>query len=83
MRKGDELVDFFEVFREMVISLRKRQEQEIALLDAAIDTLESGAVSSGGKCGKCGTPIPPVTSGDGALKPLYEVRTEMKAALEV
>jgi nitrogen fixation/metabolism regulation signal transduction histidine kinase len=83
LRKGDELVDFFEVFREMVLSLRKRQEQEIALLDAAINTLESGAVSSAGKCGKCGTAIPPVTSGDGALKPLYEVRTEMKAALEV
>jgi hypothetical protein len=83
LRKGDELVDFFEVFREMVVSLRKRQEQEIALLDAAIDTLEGGAVSSGGKCGKCGTPIPPVTSGDGALKPLYAARSEMKAALEV
>jgi nitrogen fixation/metabolism regulation signal transduction histidine kinase len=36
LRKGDELVDFFETFRTMVKRLRERQEQEIQLLDRAI-----------------------------------------------
>lgn len=40
LRKGDELVDFFEEFRSMVTALRKRQEEEIALLDRAIGNLE-------------------------------------------
>jgi nitrogen fixation/metabolism regulation signal transduction histidine kinase len=83
LRKGDELVDFFEVFREMVVSLRRRQEQEIALLESAIGTLEGGSVAHAGKCESCGTELPPVTSGDIALKPLYEVRNEMKSALDV
>jgi HAMP domain-containing protein len=43
LRKGDELVDFFEEFRRMVIELRKRQEQEIALLDRAITNLGTKA----------------------------------------
>lgn len=43
LRKGDELVDFFEEFRSMVTALRKRQEEEIALLDRAIGNLEPGA----------------------------------------
>lgn len=40
LRKGDELVDFFEEFRSMVTALRRRQEEEIALLDRAIANLE-------------------------------------------
>lgn len=40
LRKGDELVDFFEEFRGMVTALRKRQEEEITLLDRAIANLE-------------------------------------------
>ncbi|HVU00400.1 MAG TPA: HAMP domain-containing protein [Polyangiaceae bacterium] len=40
LRKGDELVDFFEAFRTMVQKLRKRQEEEIALLDRAILNLK-------------------------------------------
>jgi methyl-accepting chemotaxis protein len=40
LRKGDELVDFFEEFRRMVRKLRKRQEQEIQLLDRAILNLQ-------------------------------------------
>jgi hypothetical protein len=36
LRKGDELVDFFEEFRRMVGELRRRQEEEIAMLDRAI-----------------------------------------------
>jgi methyl-accepting chemotaxis protein len=36
LRKGDELVEFFEEFRKMVGELRRRQEEEIALLDRAI-----------------------------------------------
>jgi nitrogen fixation/metabolism regulation signal transduction histidine kinase len=41
LRKGDELVDFFEVFRSMVQKLRDRQEREIALLDRAIGNLRT------------------------------------------
>lgn len=41
LRKGDELVDFFDEFDHMVKSLRARQEQEIVLLDAAIEKLRS------------------------------------------
>lgn len=37
LRKGDELQDIFEAFQEMILSLRAAQEQEIALLDAAIE----------------------------------------------
>jgi nitrogen fixation/metabolism regulation signal transduction histidine kinase len=40
LRKGDELVDFFEEFRTMVKHLRARQEQEIQLLDRAILNLQ-------------------------------------------
>lgn len=36
LRKGDELVEFFDVFATMVEKLRVRQEKEIELLDAAI-----------------------------------------------
>lgn len=36
LRKGDELVDFFEAFSNMVKSLRDRQEAEIKLLEEAI-----------------------------------------------
>jgi len=43
LRKGDELVDFFEAFRTMVKKLRKRQEDEIALLDRAITNLQAKA----------------------------------------
>lgn len=39
LRKGDELVDFFEAYRSMVIALRERQEGEIAKLDQAIAAL--------------------------------------------
>lgn len=40
LRKGDELVDFFEAFRNAVIELRARQEREIAMLDRAIENLQ-------------------------------------------
>lgn len=40
LRKGDELVDFFETFDQTVRSLRARQEGEIAMLDQALDKLE-------------------------------------------
>ncbi|HEY3498895.1 MAG TPA: HAMP domain-containing protein [Polyangiaceae bacterium] len=43
LRKGDELVEFFETFRSMVIALRERQEAEIGKLDRAISTLEPKA----------------------------------------
>jgi len=40
LRKGDELVDFFEAYRTMVIALRGRQEDEIQRIEKAIATLE-------------------------------------------
>lgn len=43
LRKGDELVDFFEAYRGMVIALRSRQEAEIEKLDGAIQVLEPKA----------------------------------------
>jgi hypothetical protein len=43
LRKGDELVDFFETYRTMVISLRERQEGEIQKLVTAIKLLEPKA----------------------------------------
>ncbi len=43
LRKGDELVDFFEAFDHTVRSLRERQENEIAMLDAAIEKVEDGS----------------------------------------
>ena len=43
LRKGDELVEFFETFRSMVIALRERQEAEIGKLDQAISVLEPKA----------------------------------------
>jgi methyl-accepting chemotaxis protein len=63
LRKGDELVEFFETFETMVVNLRERQEVEIAKLERAINTLEPKAEP-------------------GELEPLYQLRKEMKAALD-
>ncbi|MEP7053113.1 MAG: HAMP domain-containing protein [Pseudomonadota bacterium] len=63
LRKGDELVEFFETFETMVKNLRERQEVEIAKLERAITTLEPKAQP-------------------GELEPLYQLRKEMKAALD-
>jgi nitrogen fixation/metabolism regulation signal transduction histidine kinase len=41
LRKGDELVDFFDTFEQMVRRLRQNQEVEIGKLDAALARLES------------------------------------------
>ena len=62
LRKGDELVEFFETFETMVINLRERQQVEIDKLDRAIQTLEPKAEP-------------------GELDPLYQLRQEMKDAL--
>jgi nitrogen fixation/metabolism regulation signal transduction histidine kinase len=43
LRKGDELVHFFDTFERMVRSLRARQEAEIAMLDSAIEQLQGKA----------------------------------------
>lgn len=40
LRKGDELVEFFDQYRSMVIALRARQEEEIARVEKAIAALE-------------------------------------------
>ena len=63
IRKGDDLVDFFEAFEMMVINLRGRQKEEIDKLELAIAALESKA-------------------SPGDLQALYELRNEMKAALD-
>ena len=47
LRKGDELVHFFETFNDMVKSLRERQQGEIALLDNCIENLEGKAEAEG------------------------------------
>jgi nitrogen fixation/metabolism regulation signal transduction histidine kinase len=39
LRKGDELVDFFETFEQTVKKLRARQEKEIEMLDTAVAVL--------------------------------------------
>src|ERR1041384_3384685 len=62
LRRGDELVDFFEAFETMVINLRSRQQGEIDKLEQAIKTLEPKAEP-------------------GELDPLYQLRQEMKDAL--
>jgi len=43
LRKGDELVHFFDAFDVMVRSLRARQENEIAMLESAIAQLDGKA----------------------------------------
>lgn len=43
LRRGDELVDFFEAYRSMVIKLRERQEHEISRIDVAVAALEPRA----------------------------------------
>ena len=45
LRKGDELKEFFDAFNDMVRALRKRQEEEIALLDSAISKLQESSTS--------------------------------------
>jgi methyl-accepting chemotaxis protein len=48
LRKGDELHHFFTVFEEMVASLRKHQEAEIAKVDDILEKLSAAPVSSRG-----------------------------------
>jgi nitrogen fixation/metabolism regulation signal transduction histidine kinase len=43
LRKGDELVEFFDTFRDMVIHLRERQQGEIDKLEAALTHLDGKA----------------------------------------
>ena len=62
LRRGDELVEFFEAFETMVVNLRSRQQSEIDKLDEAIRTLEPKAEP-------------------GELEPLYQLRQEMRDAL--
>jgi methyl-accepting chemotaxis protein len=40
LRKGDELVEFFDAFHRMVVGLRERQQAEIQLLEECIAKLE-------------------------------------------
>lgn len=43
LRKGDELVEFHEAFRDMVIHLREEREKHVAALDRSIAALENGS----------------------------------------
>ena len=42
LRRGDELQDFFDEFRQMVTGLRKFEKHQLEQLEAAIEALESG-----------------------------------------
>jgi hypothetical protein len=46
LRKGDELRDFFDVFAQMVESLRDRQLHEVQQLDRAIASAKADGVGS-------------------------------------
>jgi len=39
LRKGDELVDFFETFRKMVVALRDEREAHMKVLEDAANAL--------------------------------------------
>lgn len=45
LRQGDELVEFFEEFRTMVVKLRERQGREVQQLDRAIANLQGKATA--------------------------------------
>jgi nitrogen fixation/metabolism regulation signal transduction histidine kinase len=68
LRKGDELLHFFEAFEKMVGDLRTRQEAEIAKLDGIIEKLEAGG-------GERRVPEEGVTL-------LKELRSEMRDQIE-
>ncbi|HET8936914.1 MAG TPA: HAMP domain-containing protein [Polyangiales bacterium] len=46
LRKGDELQDLFEAFREMVASLRTAQQRDISELDVAIERAREAGLTS-------------------------------------
>ena len=52
LRKGDQLVDFFEHFKGAHDALRHRTEEDIALLDKAIGAVGNGAVADELKAAK-------------------------------
>lgn len=45
LRKGDELMHFFDAFNDMVQSLRARQQEELVKLDSAIESLQRASVN--------------------------------------
>ena len=51
LRKGDQLVDFFERFRLMDEALRERTEQEVAALERFVAAAESAGVPQAGELG--------------------------------
>ncbi len=66
LRKGDELVHFFEAFEDMIERLRQRQKYEVAQVDDAIATLERA----------------PGTDAAAALDHLYMLRNHMLGQFE-
>jgi uncharacterized metal-binding protein len=51
LRKGDQLVDFFEQFRTMDEALRERTEAEIAILERFVTEAEKAGVPQAGELG--------------------------------
>jgi nitrogen fixation/metabolism regulation signal transduction histidine kinase len=45
LRKGDELVDFFDSFTQMVSGLRELEENQLAEVESAIQALDQGGVA--------------------------------------
>jgi methyl-accepting chemotaxis protein len=72
LRKGDELQHFFEVFEEMVASLREHQEAEIAKVDRILDKLSAAPVSQRGM----------KEFDEDGIELLRQLRREMQAQLE-
>jgi hypothetical protein len=52
LRKGDELVDFFEHFKQAHDALRKRTEEDIALLEKAIEAVGAAPLAEDLKAAK-------------------------------
>ncbi len=72
LRKGDELVGFFGAFDKMVRNLRESREEEIAVLDAAIESLAKAESDPDHRSAK-------ILAED--LARLSDLRAEMKKAL--
>jgi len=45
LRKGDQLQDFFDLFKQMHIALRQREEAELTTLKQVIETTEAQLVA--------------------------------------
>jgi nitrogen fixation/metabolism regulation signal transduction histidine kinase len=74
LRKGDELVHFFETFESMVGDLRKAQEREISRVDEILERLERAPESRPGSRAK--------EFDEDGIELLKKLRAEMQEALD-